>query len=154
MQNQRKHFSQASVVALRAATPAGGKTICPQDDTQLITTEVSIMLDWLPDQKSLYIATSSRRKNWKEIVAFPQIKLNGSKALLSFVNDHKHVISGRIESITETAAVFLIDRTGEGESLTIRALTDQDFYDICLQRKSNKWAVPQSKDELYSWYVG
>jgi hypothetical protein len=48
----------------------------------------------------------------------------------------------------------LIDRTGEGESLTIRALTDQDFYDICLQRKSNKWAVPQSKDELYSWYVG
>ena len=72
------------------------------------------MFDWLPDQKSLYIATSSRHKNWKEIVAFPQIKLNGNKALLSFVNDHKHVISGRIESITETAAEFLIDRTGEG----------------------------------------
>lgn len=29
-----------------------------------------------------------------------------------------------------------------------------DSIHICLQRKSNKWAVPQSKDELYSWYVG
>ena len=74
------------------------------------------MFDWLPDQKSLYIATSSRHKNWKEIVAFPQIKLNGNKALLSFVNDHKHVISGRIESTTEATAVFLIAGTG-GEEL-------------------------------------
>jgi hypothetical protein len=116
--------------------------------------EVSVVFEWLPDQKSLYIATSTRHKNWKEIVAFPQIKPKGKKMLLSFVNDHHHVLSGRIESITETTAVFLLDATDGGESLTIRALTDQDFYEICLQRKSNKWAVPQSKDELYSWYVG
>ena len=112
------------------------------------------MLDWVPDQKSLYIATSTRHKNWKEIVAFPRIKQNVKKTLLSFINDHCHVLSGRIESITETTAVFVTDGAGGGECLTIRALTDQDFYEICLQRKLNKWAVPQSKDELYSWYVG
>lgn len=111
------------------------------------------MFAWLPDQKSLYIATSTRHKNWKEIVAFPQIKAKGKKTLLSFVNDYHHLLSGRIESITETTAVFLVDGTGGEERLTIHALTDQDFDEICLQRRSDKWAVPQSKDELYSWYV-
>jgi len=102
----------------------------------------------------LYIATSTRHKNWKEIVAFPQIKPKGKKTLLSFVNDHQLLLSGRIESITETTVVFLVDGTGGEERLTIQALTDQDFDEICLQRRSDKWAVPQSKDELYSWYVG
>ena len=70
------------------------------------------MFDWVPDQNSLYIATSTRHKNWKEIVAFPQIKQYGNKTLLSFVNDHEHVLSGRIESTTESTAVFLIAGTG------------------------------------------
>ena len=116
--------------------------------------EVRIMLDWVPDQYSLYIATSTRHKNWKEIVAFPQIKQYGNKTLLSFVNDHEHVLSGRIESTTESTAVFLIAGTGGEERLTIRAITDHDFYEICLQRKSHKWSVPKSKEELFSWYVG
>ena len=88
------------------------------------------MLDWVPDQNSLYIATSTRHKNWKEIVAFPQIKQYGNKTLLSFVNDHEHVLSGRIESTTESTAVFLIAGTGGEERLTIRAITDQVFYEI------------------------
>ena len=116
--------------------------------------EVSVVFDWLPDQKSLYIAKSTRHKNWKEIVAFPQIKPKGKKTLLSFVNDHQHLLSGRIVSITETTVVFLVDGTGEEERLTIQALTDQDFDEICLQRKANKWEVPQSRDEMYSWYAG
>ena len=48
------------------------------------------MFDWVPDQNSLYIATSTRHKNWKEIVAFPQIKQYGNKTLLSFVKELPH----------------------------------------------------------------
>jgi hypothetical protein len=112
------------------------------------------MVDWLPDQKSLYIITSNRHKNWKEIVVFPQIKQNSKKTLLSFVNDHEHVLSGKIESITETTVLYLVERKSGMEYLTIRPLTDQDFQEVCTQRKANKWAVPKSKDELYSWYAG
>ena len=113
-----------------------------------------MMRAWLPDQKSLYIITSSRHKNWKEIVAFPQIKQNGKRTLLSFVNDHEHILSGTIDSITDTTVAFLIDSNNGGELLTIRRFTDTDFDEVCNQRRLNKWAVPHSKDELYSWYVG
>ncbi len=112
------------------------------------------MLDWLPDQRTLYIVTSTRHRNWREIVAFPRIRQVGRRALLSFVNDHEHVLTGRIESVTETTASYWLGGDSGEEHITIRAMTDHDFNEICLQRRLNNWAVPRSKEELYSWYAG
>ena len=112
------------------------------------------MIDWLPDQRTLYIVTSARHGKWREIVAFPRIRQIGKRTLLSFVNDHEHVLSGRIESVSETTASYWLSGNGGEEQITIRAMTDHDFYEICVQRRLNNWAVPRSKEELFSWYAG
>ena len=108
---------------------------------------------WEPEQKTLYIIVSSRDKAWKEIVIFPQIRTEGEKAQLSFTSDHQHILSGSVEEVTETRATFIWQAIQREERLTIHAITDKDFESICEQRRKHNWAVPRSKEELFSWYA-
>lgn len=109
---------------------------------------------WFPEQNQLYVVTSLRNNKRKEIAVFPCIRRFGQYIQLCFRNSGSHVLNGRIESVSGTAASFVWEHDGESERLDIRPLTGDDFFSICEQRRKNRWSAPNSVDELFSWYTG